>query len=495
MSAPDQLHSFVAGRFVGTSRRGDVLALDGDALPAGASDQEIEEALAEAHAVHTSGGWSMLGAEKRCQLLVKVQAQLDDALVESMAQADSAETGVPISLTRMINGSLKGAFAAQALTPIAQALAPKGQRSASGSLRQVRRPHGPAVILAPWNVPSGTVVGKLVAALVAGCPVIVKPSEVAPRGLEKFLRAVSHPNVGLPKGVLQWLHGGADVGAALVGDCRIGAIHFSGSAERVAPRPTSSAVSVATLAAKHLTPVAMECGGSNVAIVMQDADVEAAAGAIAQGVTMLNGQWCAGISRVLAHACVVDELVRKILAKFSALKVGLAQEETTEFGPLSHPAHLSRIEAICEHLRNEGGSVCRGDHPAALPTGHLFLPALVTGLPPDYAVGEIFGPCATVQSFTDNSHALQVANKKAMLQSYIFSKHADKAITFGAGLNCGSVMINGVGFGFEGVTTEDGCACEPSMGFFGLAGLGIEAGTPALAAEFFAGPQSCGVAG
>merc|ERR1719414_2585775 len=146
-----------------------------------------------------------------------------------MAKADAAETGVPISITSDISASLREAFASEALQPLCDAAGPRSLRTPHGRLQQQQRPHGPVVILAPWNVPSGTVVGKLVAALVAGCPVIVKPSEVAPSGLELFLRAIA--GTSLPPGVLQWLHGGPDIGAALVADERVRVVQFTGSSE------------------------------------------------------------------------------------------------------------------------------------------------------------------------------------------------------------------------------------------------------------------------
>merc|ERR1712232_215936 len=121
-----------------------------------------------------------------------------------------------MGVTRMIDGSLSGAFSAEALAGPAEAMKPKDLQTNHGPLCQQRRAWGPVAIIAPWNVPSGTVLPKVIAALVAGCPVIVKPSEWAPTGLGMFLKAIN--SAGLPAGALQYLHGGADVGAALVND-------------------------------------------------------------------------------------------------------------------------------------------------------------------------------------------------------------------------------------------------------------------------------------
>lgn len=449
-----------------------------------ASHAEIDRALTAAHRVHEAGSWRRLTPEERCDVIAKAKDLLDDGVVQRMARADAAETGVPQTVTRMIDGSLREAFSREALKPLCEAAGSRTLRTAHGPMRQLRRPHGPAVILAPWNVPSGTVVGKVIAALVAGCPVIVKPSEVAPTGLELFLRAVNA--AGLPPGVLQWLHGGSEVGAALVADGRVGAVHFTGSAE------VGRAISKSC--ADRFVPLAMECGGSNVAIVLEDADVDVAAGGVTAGLCMLNGQWCAGISRVLAHRSIVEDLVSKVLVRFGETKIGPAEDDSTEMGPMSNASHKERLEALCEDLKAQGGTICRAPlaESRQLPPGNFILPTLITDVGAAWQASEIFGPIATVQSFQDTSDAIRFANERPMLQSYIFGQDVEEAMDLGAELVCGSVMLNAVGFGFEGVATEDGQQCEPTMTYFGAAGLGVEAGG-ANTVHFFAGAQTLGV--
>jgi len=466
-----QLRGFVDGEFIPVSL--------GSATPV----KDAERALAAAKRVHDGGTWWKLSAQSRCDILAKVCERLDEAVVESMAKADAAETGVPISVTRMINSSLKDSFSVDALKPLCDAASPKSLRTAHGPLRLLRRPHGPALILAPWNVPSGTVVGKLIAALVAGCPVIVKPSEIAQTGLEIFLNAVQ--GAGLPPGVLQWLHGGPELGSLLVSDSRTSVVHFTGS--------SAVGQQVAKVCAERLVPFLMECGGSNVAIVLDNADVSASAQAIANGVTQLNGQWCAGVSRIFVHGKLLEALVDAILAEFESLHVGAADDAGTDFGPLSHRAHHDRMEAEVAKLRAQGGTVRRSTllcEKESVPC--LFSPTLVTGLALSHQVYEIFGPIATVQGFNELTEAIEASNQRSMLQSYIFSSDVDGALSLGSELICGSVMINAIDFGFHGVALEDGQPCEPTLTFFGASGFGTEAGA-ADAVQFFAGAQSVGV--
>jgi len=463
--------------------------LDGKVVPAlppttengfpSASVEQVEAALSTAWRVHAHSEWSAKDLQERCALLSKAHDELQ-SVEEKMASIDAQETGIPVSVTRMIDGSLKGMFSSEALENFSKELQPKQMNTVHGALTQTMKSFGPAIIIAPWNVPSGTVAPKVLAALLSGCPVIVKPSEVAPTGLEYFLCAL---NSQLPAGVLQCVHGGAEIGEMLISDERTCAIHFTGSA--------SVGQAVAASCAKRMVPLAMECGGSNVAIVLEDANLDLASAAVSSGITMLNGQWCAGISRIFAHKSVADSFLQKLLAQLGMLKIGPAMGDATEFGPLSHLGHKQKIEAICEQLVKRGGRIQRADGTSdKMPEGNYFPPTVVDGIEDDKDVSEIFGPLATLHTFTDPAEAVLMANRKAMLQSYIFGTNTENTTRLGRTLRCGNVMINGVGFGWE---LSEGSE-EPAFSFFGGAGLGQEAGIGGLL-KFFAGAQNVGVNG
>eukprot|EP00928_Gymnodinium_smaydae_P036495 TRINITY_DN25500_c0_g1_i1.p1 TRINITY_DN25500_c0_g1~~TRINITY_DN25500_c0_g1_i1.p1 ORF type:complete len:452 (-),score=91.03 TRINITY_DN25500_c0_g1_i1:132-1487(-) len=441
--------------------------------------RDVESVVASADRLHTSGEWSGLSIDERCALLAKAPEHLA-AVEQEMALADARETGVPLGVTQMIDGSLKEAFSKDALKGFAAKLRVADRRTLHGTLRQVYKPHGPAVIIAPWNVPSGTVMPKVLAALLVGCPVIVKPSEVAPTGLELFLGAIA--KVGLPAGALQCIQGGPEVGEKLVRDPRVGAVHFTGSAD--------VGREVAAHCASRFVPVSMECGGSNVAIVLPDADVDAVAPALATGLTLLNGQWCAGISRIFVPASLSARLMEAVLAECAAKKVGDATSLETELGPLCGDVHRRSLEALRDGLRERGCSLRQMLLPADLQAGNFFAPTLVETEGAMEEVGEIFGPMATVSTFEDVSDAIRRANLRPLLQSYVFGSDRDAAISIGQKLRCGSVMVNGVGFGWnlaEGYT-------EPATSFFGGSGIGVEAGIEGLFC-LFAGLQNVGVNG
>jgi len=312
--------------------------------------------------------------------------------------------------------------------------------------------------------------------------VIVKPSEVAPTGLEIFLTAML--KAGFPHGVLQWLHGGAETGAALVNDARIRAVHFTGS--------TGVGRQIAQACAQRFVPLLMECGGSNVAIVLEDADLDVAAEGITRGLTLLNGQWCAGVSRILVHKDLHDALVAKIIENISQLKVGRAEDAATEFGPLSHHGHLSRMNTILAGLLSQGGKAQQVPKFIDNQDGLFFSPTLLTGLPAGVQQDEMFGPIATVHTFSEPGDAIDVANSQSLLQSYVFSSDTEGALQLGSDLECGSVMVNAVDYAFDGTVTMDGVPQEHTLSFFKSSGLGTEAGGAATV-HFFAGAQSIGV--
>lgn len=458
--------------------------VDGEFLPcteASATGHAIEKALTAAKRVHEDGSWFSLGLDERCKILAELPAKLNAAVEQAISAADASETGISIGLTRMINSSLKEMISPEQLKAAREVLEPRRLKTAHGTLTQARHPFGPLLVIAPWNVPSATVWPKVLAALLAGSTVIVKPSEWAPTGLDIFLRALN--SVGLPPGVLQWLHGGPDVGRSMVEDARVAAVHFTGSRE--------VGRAIARACAERLVPCLAELGGSNVAIVLEDADLDLATAGLVTGLTFLNGQWCAGVSRIYVHADVATELLDKVMTALRCMKVGPANDETTDFGPLAHPAHLEQIQAHCEELVKTGGVAVRAHE--ELPPGNFFSPTIVKDFEGE-PVDEIFGPLATWQTFGDVAEAVRMANLKSLLQCYVYGADQERATSLGFRLNCGSIMVNGCGPGFDGVTTESGEPVEPEIAFFGGSGVGVEAGI-ASALRFVAGCRNVGISG
>merc|ERR1719291_34773 len=170
------------------------------------------------------------------------------------------------------------------------------------------------------------------------------------------------------------------------------------------------------------------------------------------------------------------------------MHAGSATDPHTEFGPQASATHRERLQGLQDRLASAPGASVRT---AALegPGEVAFFPPALVVAAADIEVEEIFGPLATVQGFADPMEAVSIANTSPLLQSYVFGREPLQALRLGERLRCGSVMVNGVGFQFEGVQTAEGVPEALPIGFFSGSGLGVEDGVLG-AARFFTGPAS-----
>jgi phenylacetaldehyde dehydrogenase len=190
----------------------------------GSEVDTVEAALAAAARVHAEERWSAVPAEARAQLLERVANELE-ARQESIARCEAETTGAVLVLCRSIAALLphtfRGAAAVLRRVPSLETLPGR-----QGAVEVHRLPRGPAAVIAPWNAPVPIAAHKVASALAAGCPVILKPSDLAPHGCGLLAEAIAA--AGLPAGSFQLVHGGADVGQMLVADARVRAVSFTG---------------------------------------------------------------------------------------------------------------------------------------------------------------------------------------------------------------------------------------------------------------------------
>jgi acyl-CoA reductase-like NAD-dependent aldehyde dehydrogenase len=343
-----------------------------------------------------------------------------------------------------------------------------------GQLLLERLPLGVAVVIAPWNAPSGIACHKLASALAAGCPTLLKPSEWAAGSAQ--LIAESVVAAGLPAGAFALLHGGAETGAALVADPRTAAVSFTGG--------LAAGRAVAHACAQGIKPVQLELGGNNPLLVLEDADIEVAAQGVVTALTTLNGQWCRALGRLLVHRAREEELLASVGEKLNRLVIGSSVDAAAQMGPLVHRAHRDAIAAAISRLESLGG-VAQGY--GALPAldGWFIQPTLVRGLSPTATLEEVFGPVAVVHSFDTDDEALQLANQTPYgLAAYVFGA-PDHAWQLARGIRTGIIKLNGVS-----LLNLNPAAPRPA---WGLSGLGDEGTRETF--EFFRGNRVIGVVG
>lgn len=333
--------------------------------------------------------------------------------------------------------------------------------SEAGRLSYARRqPHGVVGVISPFNFPLVLSMRSVAPALAAGNAVVLKPDPQTPVS-GGFLIARLFEVAGLPKGLLHVLPGAAEAGEALCRDPNVRMIAFTGS--------TGAGRKVAEVAGRNLKKVALELGGKNPLIILEDADLDLAARNAAWGAWLHQGQICMATGLILAHESIAAELTRKLVEKAQAMTLGNAAREEAAMGPLINQRQLQRVHDIVSDTVLAGARLeTGGDH------DRLFYQATVlSGVKPGMRAfdEEIFGPVATVVSFATDDEAIELANRTEYgLAAAIISPSVGRAMAIGERLQCGMLHIND-----QTVADE----CVNPFGGRGASGNGGSVGGPA----------------
>lgn len=435
------------------------------------SSADVERALVHAERSYGFDRWEDAATEERAQVIERAADVLESRL-EDIARADALTSGTTISNTRKVAAFLpyriRGAAAELREIPRRTALDAGGR-----DVRLYKVPLGPAAILTPWNGPSFIPASKMVSALAAGCPVILKPSEHAPASAQIVVEAFV--SAGLPAGALQLVHGSGDVGAAITGDPRTKIVSFTGG--------PGAGRAIARAAAENFTALQLELGGNNPVLVLADADVDVAADGLIEGMTKLNGQWCEGPGKVLAHRRLVGPLLDALVDRIGALTIGNSLDEAAAVGPISNAPHYATLMQRIDELRGKGATI---HQPGILPDlpGFFLSPTVAAGLDAAGATAELFGPVVSLHSVDSDEEALQAANASPSgLDAYVFGTDLDRAVDIGSRVMSGEVRVNGA----KVVDLADGSA----QSFWGTAGIGGHG--PAESVRVFCGDRVVGV--
>ncbi|MGA7987895.1 MAG: aldehyde dehydrogenase [Candidatus Dormiibacterota bacterium] len=397
--------------------------------------ETVERALAAAARDHAAGRWAECPIDERAVLLLDLANRLDD-MRDEFAAADAFDSGVPIAVTGMFAAALAG-IVRDAVEHAHTLMRERVLPSPGGDAHLLRLPWGPAAVLAPFNAPGFTAVKKSAYALAAGCPVLLKPSQHSPHSAGLLATAMAETIAAhdAPRALFQILHGEAEVGMTLASDRRVRCLTFTGS--RRAGR------SVASAAAQDLKALQLECGSNNPAIVCADADVNAAAEALALGFTKLNGQWCERPGTVFVAAQLHDALLDALRAAIGRLRPGSCLDPATTFGPQANRQQADAVTGDVRRLETLGATahIAFTDHPSR---GCFVRPVVVTGARPADTIEEIFGPVLVLHAVQDEAQALELAAHLAGgLAAYVFTADVQAGVALGARVAAGEVKING----------------------------------------------------
>jgi acyl-CoA reductase-like NAD-dependent aldehyde dehydrogenase len=302
----------------------------------------------------------------------------------------------------------------------------------------LREPVGVVGAIIPWNTPCLFLGSKIAPALAAGCSVILKPPELAPLCGVELARAVV--DAGMPKGLVQVLHGDGAVGAALCAHPGVDKIAFTGG--------TARGRDVMAQSAGTLKKLSLELGGKSPHILFEDADVNKATMMATYGMFSLAGQACAAGSRLYVHASLYEGFVKRVVGMLGMLRPADPLSGGTQLGPLISEGHLTRVHGIVEEARSGGATVLAGGERASLESGAFYQPTILADVDPTSRAAreEIFGPVLCVSSFEDEADVLARANDTEYgLAAGLWTRDVSRALRMSRKLNAGMVWVNSYG--------------------------------------------------
>lgn len=402
----------------------------GEVAVAGVEDVDAALTVAEKGAAL----WRETPAYARMDVMSRA-ADLVGQRAEEIAQALSGENGKTITEARMEVGRaadmirLAGYEGTQLYgdTLPLDANRGTGQDKIGFTLRQ---PCGVVAAITPFNYPSLLVLHKVAPALAAGNAVVLKPARTTP--LTAILLAQAFLDAGLPAGVLSVVTGpGAALGDAIVSDPRVRKVSFTGSTG-VGERITAMA---------GVKKLSLELGASCPVIVLPDADIEAAAAAVAHGGYANAGQVCISVQRVIAHPKVQGDFLDALVPKVRAINLGDPASDASQMGTLITEGEAQRVHAAIQAAAAEGASVLTGGDL----DGATVSPAVVAGVSASASLNqdELFGPAVAVSTAEDWTDAIAQANSTAYgLGAGVFTSDVAGAVQAIRQIDAGVVHIN-----------------------------------------------------
>ncbi|KRC48815.1 MULTISPECIES: gamma-aminobutyraldehyde dehydrogenase [unclassified Nocardioides] len=381
-------------------------------------------------------GWGDTTPKERQEALLRIAQAIEDR-AEEFVQVESENTGKPIGITRdeeMPPSVDELRFFAGAARVLEGRSA--GEYLADHTSWIRREPIGVVAQVTPWNYPLMMAIWKIAPALAAGNTIVLKPSDTTPASTVLLAEVAGE---FLPPGVLNVVCGDRTTGRALVEHPTPQLVAITGSVR--------AGMEVAASAATDLKRVHLELGGKAPVVVFDDADVAAAAEAIAGAGYFNAGQDCTAATRVLASAGIHDELVAALAEQARSTRTGMPDDPDVLYGALNNPDQLARVSGMVDRLPDHATIQAGGGRPvvAGGEGGYFFEPTVVSGLrQDDEAVQqEIFGPVITVQQFGDEAEALRFANGVQYgLSSSVWTRDHARAMRMSKRLDFGVVWIN-----------------------------------------------------
>ena len=396
---------------------------------------DVDAAVAAARRALT-GPWGAMEAAERADVLDRFAGALAARGKETAALV-SRENGMPISLSKAVNGYGPSAMVRYYADLIRREAAEDVRPSAFGGRTVVRRePVGVIAAIVPWNYPQPLAAMKIAPALAAGCTVVLKPAPET--ALDGYAFAEAAADAGLPAGVLNVIPADREAGAHLVAHPGVDKVAFTGS--------TAAGRAIARTCGELLRPVTLELGGKSAAVIADDADLGDFAAHLLEVSLVNNGQTCHASTRILAPRSRYDEVVDAVTATVAALPVGDPLDPATAIGPLVSAAQRDRVLGYVEAGRAAGHRITTGGGvPQGRDVGWFVAPTVFEGVENSSRIAqeEIFGPVLTITPYRDDDEAVRIANDSEYgLGGTVWTTDEERGLAIAARIESGTVGVN-----------------------------------------------------
>jgi len=436
--------AFIGGEWTG-ARSGATIEVDSPATGAiigtipDCDEADTQGAVDAASAAWPA--WRAKTAGERAALLERWYALVMDNVVD-LGRIMTAEQGKP---TAEAEGEIR--YAASFIKWFAE----EGRRidgsmipapEANRRILVMKEPVGVSAAITPWNFPAAMITRKCAPALAAGCPVVVKPSELTPYSALALVKLAE--DAGFPKGVFNMVTGqAAPIGRALTGSETVRKLSFTGSTRVGALLMRQSADTIKRLS--------LELGGNAPLIVFDDADLDLAVAATMTSKFRNAGQTCVCANRILVQDGVYDAFAEKLAKAVSALKVAPGGQAGSTIGPLINAAAVEKVSGHVEDALAHGAKLF-ARAPEGATGGRFTTPVILTGATRDMRLAreETFGPVAPLFRFSDEVEGIALANDTNFgLASYFYTENLHRAFRVGEQLEAGMVALNTGGIAME----------------------------------------------
>ncbi|PXY28962.1 hypothetical protein BAY59_15045 [Prauserella coralliicola] len=431
------------------------------AVAADPTIEDAERAVAAAREAFDHGPWPTLPLAERIAVLSRFCDEFE-ARKEEFDKAWTTESGPTLAHAAALDAGVVMIW--RSLLEQARDLRLAERREVpDGIVDVLREPIGPAVVITAWNGPGLYLAMKLVPALLAGCPVVLKMAQESQ--LTAALVGEMAEAAGLPKGVLSVLAASTEVSAHLVAHPSIDKVSLTGSI------PAGKAVMSAC--AGRLANVTLELGGKSPAVILDDIPLDDVLPSLVPGFIAFNGQICAALTRVVVPRHRHDEVVAALVERLQAMTVGDPADASSDLGPLASSRQFERVMGYIETGVREGADlVLGGGRPDGLDRGWYVAPTVFANVDPGATIAqeEIFGPVLSVIPYDSLDEAVDIANGTPYgLAASVYASDEELARRVAGRIRAGAVAVNTAGvslFAPFGGFKQSGFGRE-----FGLEGL------------------------